>query len=530
MTTELWQSVPGFEELYDVSSLGRVRPVRPRFRSKPFKATPMWGRYVVVALGRHPNATVFPVHRLVAQAFLGPCPEGLVINHIDGNRHNNTADNLEYVTVGENNRHAVATGLNDIRGEGHPNAKLTDSEVHEIRRRYRPHRITMPMLATAYGVARCTIEDIVRGRRWKHLSERGVNYLRILTIVGGSYWEGRKIDPGWSDYFDQLDRLFADARARNMRLNVVIFGDVRDFVPEQQQRIDWLHQMGGYLERHRASIQFVEIANESTGIDLPDGDLAELTQIWRDISTIPVAASAVYDDPSRHPLTGIETFFEDYPSTSVDLLTPHFDRDLRDEGYRPTGQPWHAQFWEFVPTHRFVNDEPIGCGSSVESQCDPGRIVADFINTFAGRGAGYTWHTTAGVRGDSNYWELENAEAQLLAIRNMMRLLPGNIANGRNCNHHWDCHPYESLDQIWPDTGGSGVVRAFAIESDGQWYVMVVGMRGSYEIAAKWPMGVEVFDAVSGARVDVVELAAGQRWTFQQAGDRRDYVHRITPR
>ena len=84
-----------------------------------------------------------------------------------------------------------------------------------------------------------------------------------------------------------------------------------------------------------------------------------------------------------------------------------------------------------------------------------------------------------------------------------MRLLPGNIANGRNCNHHWDCHPYEDLQQIWPEGGGSGVVRAFANELDGVWHVMVVGMRERYEVAAKWPMGVEVFDAVSGDRVEV---------------------------
>jgi len=363
-----------------------------------------------------------------------------------------------------------------------------------------------------------------------YLSIRGVNYLRILTVVDGDYWNGKKIDPSWSDYFAQLDQLFADATARNMYLDVVLFGDTKEYLTQQQQRIDWVNQMAGYLERHRNRILFVEIANESTGIGIDDRDLAELTDTWRRASTIQVAASAPYDDPSRAPLTGIESFFDDYSDVEVDLLTPHLDRDIREERYRPARQPWHPQFFEHVPTHTWVNDEPIGCGSSVESECDPGRIVAAFINTFAAKGAGYTWHTSAGVRGDVNYWDQDNAEEQLLAIRNMMRLLPGNIANGQNCNHHWACHPYEDFDQVWPEFGGSGVVRAFAIESGGQWYVMVIGMRGSYEVAAKRPMGVEVFDAVSGARIDTLELAAGQRHTFQQVGGSRDYVHRITPR
>jgi hypothetical protein len=51
------------------------------------------------------------IHRLVAAEFLGTCPKGIQVNHKDGDRLNNHASNLEYVTPSENTRHSVVAGL-----------------------------------------------------------------------------------------------------------------------------------------------------------------------------------------------------------------------------------------------------------------------------------------------------------------------------------------------------------------------------------------------------------------------------------
>ena len=67
--------------------------------------------YFRVVLSLNKKKSYVKVHTLVAEQFIGPIPEGLVVNHIDGDKHNNHADNLEIVTVEKNNNHAHSIGL-----------------------------------------------------------------------------------------------------------------------------------------------------------------------------------------------------------------------------------------------------------------------------------------------------------------------------------------------------------------------------------------------------------------------------------
>lgn len=102
----MWKPIQGFEGLYEVSDGGRVRSLRgktPRILNinKTVAGYPHVG---LVRLGESSKRRYwFSVHRLVAAAFIGPCPEGYVVNHKDENKANNVISNLEYVTFRENN-------------------------------------------------------------------------------------------------------------------------------------------------------------------------------------------------------------------------------------------------------------------------------------------------------------------------------------------------------------------------------------------------------------------------------------------
>lgn len=96
---------------YQVSDQGKVRaapnssvkgmkPGRILFQSKDDRGYPQCELY---ADGK---GSTIKVHRLVAEAFLGPRSDGMTVNHMDGNKANNALENLEYVTRAENTRHA----------------------------------------------------------------------------------------------------------------------------------------------------------------------------------------------------------------------------------------------------------------------------------------------------------------------------------------------------------------------------------------------------------------------------------------
>lgn len=105
------------------------------------------------------------VNRVIALRF-HPNPLNLEqVNHIDGNKENNSKDNLEWASGSENEKHAHRTGLKSGRGSANSNAKLTADQVRAIRAADK----TIADLAREYGVGRSTIANIVNGHTWTHV-------------------------------------------------------------------------------------------------------------------------------------------------------------------------------------------------------------------------------------------------------------------------------------------------------------------------------------------------------------------------
>jgi hypothetical protein len=176
---ETWLPVIGYEGLYEVSDLGRVRrainaPESPYTKRgyvlKPILAA--YGYYNVSLCDATGKRKAFRVHRLVMITFVGPRPNGYEVNHIDANKSNNALSNLEYVTPAENLKHAFDHGLQQLgpKGELAPSARFTEVDVREMRRRKHQGE-PLSAIARTYRTDPSTISKIVRGLRWAHVTE-----------------------------------------------------------------------------------------------------------------------------------------------------------------------------------------------------------------------------------------------------------------------------------------------------------------------------------------------------------------------
>lgn len=239
MLEEIWKDIPGYKDYYQVSNMGRVRSLSRTINMSHGGKYPVRGRilkpilkkdtgYYVVGLTKN-GLRQASIHSLVALCFIGPPPDGCHTHHKDGNRKNNNADNLIYLTPTEHNggsnngmakysieqfeeakrlyltrRYAIPdianmTGihvsalygalyydrwgteikLSDSekwdarvilhRGENNSMAKLTDDTVREIRRSYIPGEYGAQKIGKKYGVSKTTIKRILSRKSWKHI-------------------------------------------------------------------------------------------------------------------------------------------------------------------------------------------------------------------------------------------------------------------------------------------------------------------------------------------------------------------------
>lgn len=172
-----WRAVVGYEGMYEVSDTGEVRSVaRTVQRSngadqlvagKTLTKHPDRRGYHLVSLTRDHKAVHRRVHRLVLEAFAGPCPEGHEGLHGDGDMHNNHRSNLRWGTRTENVHDSMRHGTLPV-GEAAAASKITEQDVRDIRAAQKAGE-SMRGLARRYGLALSTIEAIVHRRSWNHV-------------------------------------------------------------------------------------------------------------------------------------------------------------------------------------------------------------------------------------------------------------------------------------------------------------------------------------------------------------------------
>ena len=174
---EEWKDIEGYNGFYQVSNFGQVKSTggqcgtvkrKEKLRSLSFTHD---GYLKVRLIYRGKDQTV-RVHRLVAETFIPNPDNKATVNHIDGNKQNNSVVNLEWVNRNEQMLHAYNSGLKtSIIGSFNTNSKLTDEQVREIRKSYVPYSRNFGTVALAkkYGVTNRVVGLVVRNKAYKNV-------------------------------------------------------------------------------------------------------------------------------------------------------------------------------------------------------------------------------------------------------------------------------------------------------------------------------------------------------------------------
>ncbi len=180
---EIWKDVEAYKKFYQVSSEGRLKSlsrfakngkvggfILPERMIKPSYAN---GKdYGIVTLHKEGNKKVTRIHQIVCKAFHKKPAEHFEVNHINGIKTDNRAENLEWVEHKTNMIHAFKT-LKCRRscGETKAHSRLRDEDVLYIRKHYifNDNEFGDSALAKKFGVTSSTVWHVTHNKTWKHL-------------------------------------------------------------------------------------------------------------------------------------------------------------------------------------------------------------------------------------------------------------------------------------------------------------------------------------------------------------------------
>lgn len=152
---------------YRVFKDGRVFSCKT---GKEISQRPNKDGYATFTAGKKGNRTRVRTHRVVAELFVDNPNDYDEVDHLDGNRMNPNASNLEWVTHKENIKRAYARGSHDgrITGEKNPKAQLTETLVRQMRAEYRSGSRVIDIV-DKYGCPWSTVNNAVKRITWKHV-------------------------------------------------------------------------------------------------------------------------------------------------------------------------------------------------------------------------------------------------------------------------------------------------------------------------------------------------------------------------
>lgn len=159
---ERWKNIPGYEDFYRASTLGRIKSARWNVVMQP-AFTKRTG-YYHISLSVNGIVKTHLIHRLVCMTF-HPNPENKPwVNHIDGNKLNNAANNVEWNFPKEDAKNRQDRGV-VARGEKHGRAKVTKKQVTEIRKL--KGKFSYRIIGEKFNISRYSVYLIFKNVNWK---------------------------------------------------------------------------------------------------------------------------------------------------------------------------------------------------------------------------------------------------------------------------------------------------------------------------------------------------------------------------
>ena len=241
----------------------------------------------------------------------------------------------------------------------------------------------------------------------------------------------------------------------------------------------------------------MEVANEAWQNGFPGAqgvtDLREFAQYLGEHTDIPVAITSNHDG---------EHGFEDvYARSAADLATWHFSRDRgSDAGWRPVYDCWVLGDRPGSPP--VISNEPIGPGSSVNSEREPVRLVMAAAFAYVAKLPAYVFHCEAGVFGRTRF---EDTPA-ISQFGRLPELLPNDLPNWQRTDGKDAASPFTVLaggktNLFWSeiDSAPDGCLRNTGSRKGDQFVCVPIGIRpGGLELIARQPMEFTAFDPLTG--------------------------------
>jgi hypothetical protein len=368
------------------------------------------------------------------------------------------------------------------------------------------------------------------------LASKGFNYVRILSMVG---WDGLEIAPvrftnragrtveAWPDYWPQFRDLLDLVGSHGLRAEVTVFADAQYVMPDAAARRAHVDGILANLAGREAHVMHLEVANEGwqNGFPGPQGtaELRALAQRLADRTAVLVAITSNHE-------AGDAGLIALYRGSAADLATVHFSRDVRtaEGGWLPVRDPYRLGNVPGLPP--VTSNEPIGPGSSVNSENDPIRLCAAAAFAYLANLPGYVYHSRAGVYGYAGARPRPGEEVRfedttgIDAYQFLLRVLPPDLAGWMRNDGLEPGAPFTAFcnglpDRYWPDVDRptDGCDRNIGATKGGQFVCLPMGiLAGGVTLQARRPLRFQVFHPLTGTAVSEATLKAAERLTLPQ--------------